>query len=193
MAVQLARSQSPPFSLVIIDTPPTYDRDFSISSILRSSPEFVRNVPGWIREDLLNSSFPKLARRAERKLQRLIKRVGHALSKESKASLNLKPEDFGEIAHLAPLAQELFRLHWKATDEHRPQFYPGRVTLFRAQTRPLFRYLSRDLGWSKFASEVEVISVPGHHNTLVIDRYARPLAEALQTWLDSSEKPAVVS
>jgi thioesterase domain-containing protein len=58
--------------------------------------------------------------------------------------------------------------------------YPGRVVLFRARTRPLFHAHARDLGWSGFAREVEVIEVPGNHHTMTTEPHIRVLAKKLR-------------
>ncbi len=180
MARQFADLGRSDIGLVIIDTPPTYERDFSA----RFAPEMLRNVPLWMREEVFHSSFRKMRARARRKVGRFAKRLRHWRSAERDVPLVFEPEDFTEINHFSPLTQKLYRLHWAATQNHAPQSFGGQVTLFRAEARPLLHSFSRDIGWDRFAGgSVEIIPVPGHHHTL-IEHHARELGEALQSWLD---------
>ncbi|HVO78459.1 MAG TPA: amino acid adenylation domain-containing protein [Candidatus Bathyarchaeia archaeon] len=49
-------------------------------------------------------------------------------------------------------------------EQHVPGPYNGKVLLFRAKLRPLYRGLSSDLGWGRLArGGVEVIELPGAH------------------------------
>jgi thioesterase domain-containing protein len=57
------------------------------------------------------------------------------------------------------------------------------VTLFRAATRPLYRHLSPDLGWSGIATHVDVHPVPGDHETILrsasIERISKVIRESI--------------
>jgi thioesterase domain-containing protein len=71
--------------------------------------------------------------------------------------------------------------HYQALRDYSPRPYPGRVTLFRARTRPLFRLYGRDLGWAALAGGgLEVISIPGNHESILKEPHVRVLAAALK-------------
>jgi thioesterase domain-containing protein/acyl carrier protein len=53
-----------------------------------------------------------------------------------------------------------------AAESYRAKPYPGRVYLFRAESRPEFFDASRDLGWGGFLSELRIEDVPGDHGTI---------------------------
>jgi thioesterase domain-containing protein len=70
--------------------------------------------------------------------------------------------------------------HFQALRDYAPRVYPGRVTLFRAQTTPLFRLHGRDLGWRKLAGGgLDIIDVPANHETIMKEPRVRALAKAL--------------
>ncbi|MBW4493514.1 MAG: amino acid adenylation domain-containing protein [Oscillatoria princeps RMCB-10] len=90
------------------------------------------------------------------------------------------------------LIPEIFRLveeaNRQAVRNYLPQVYPGRVTLFRSIERPTRKYYDPLLGWGELAAGgVEVVEVPGHHKTLILEPYVRFLAEKLRACLDKAQ------
>jgi thioesterase domain-containing protein len=78
--------------------------------------------------------------------------------------------------------------HYQALREYAPAVYAGRVTLFRARTRPLFREHGPDLGWGRLAGGgLEVVDVPGNHDTVLREPRVRTLAQALQARLRQAQ------
>jgi thioesterase domain-containing protein len=97
-------------------------------------------------------------------------------------------------AGLAPaddlaVSQHVFRVfqaNMKATLEHRPQPYSGKVTLLRAAQQQKIHEVSDDpyLGWRSLAQGgVEVHHVPGDHAHMVHEPNVAALAETLKTCL----------
>ena len=77
--------------------------------------------------------------------------------------------------------RQLMAAHYQALREYVPQPYPGRVTLFRAHTRPLFRLHGWDLGWTELAGGgLDVVPVPGNHETILKPPRVDALAAALR-------------
>jgi amino acid adenylation domain-containing protein/non-ribosomal peptide synthase protein (TIGR01720 family) len=72
----------------------------------------------------------------------------------------------------------------KVRNAHRPQPYPGRVTLFRA-VGGYVRFLDDPtLGWGAISPDkLEICDVPGNHNDLIYRPHARALADAIKTRL----------
>jgi len=72
--------------------------------------------------------------------------------------------------------------HFRALLDYVPQRYPGRVTLFRARTQPLFHPGDGpDLGWGALcAGGVRVEVIPGNHETILHQPNVRVLAERLR-------------
>src|SRR5262249_60033022 len=63
--------------------------------------------------------------------------------------------------------RRLMATHYQALRDYTPRPYPGRVTLFRARTRPLFRLYGRDLGWLALADGgLDGIAIPGTHESI---------------------------
>lgn len=77
--------------------------------------------------------------------------------------------------------RQLMAGHYEALRQYVPKPYPGRVTLLRARTRPLFRVCGYDLGWEAFADGgLEVKCIPGNHETILREPNVRWLAEAIK-------------
>ena len=70
---------------------------------------------------------------------------------------------------------------YQAIRNYHARPYPGRLTLFRARTRPLFRAHEPDLNWAQLAGEgVEIHLVPGCHRNIFNEPFVRHLANALK-------------
>jgi thioesterase domain-containing protein len=86
---------------------------------------------------------------------------------------------FGLSRILEPFHRQI-AIHYQALRGYVPQVYPGRVTLFRARTRPLFRLHGRYLGWDRIAGGgLDVIDIPGNHESILKKPDVGVLAEAL--------------
>jgi hypothetical protein len=78
--------------------------------------------------------------------------------------------------------------HYQALRDYVPKVYAGPVVLLRARTRPLFRLHGHDLGWGRLAGGgLEVVTVPGNHETILKEPNVRVLAEALLTHLRAAQ------
>ena len=91
-----------------------------------------------------------------------------------------------------------FKLRAGAASRYMPSIYPGRITFFRSTERDqdtikTMQHAGVDLndhtfGWSEFSAEpIEVIFVPGYHETLMLEPNVQTLAERLRLCLDRSE------
>jgi thioesterase domain-containing protein len=80
-------------------------------------------------------------------------------------------------------------LNYQALRQYTPQVYPGRVCVFRARVRPLFRLHEPDLGWRGLAAGgLEVITVPGNHDTMLREPRVRVLAAQLRAALQKARE-----
>lgn len=76
----------------------------------------------------------------------------------------------------------------QAIHNYKPQVYPGRLTLLRALERPTRKYFDPLLGWGELvAGGVEIVEVPGHHKTLILEPRVRILAQKLRECIDKAE------
>ncbi len=93
-----------------------------------------------------------------------------------------KSDEFPEIL------QEIEAANRGAFRNYVPQVYPGKVTLFRGIERPTRSYYDPLLGWGEVAAGgVEVVEVPGHHKTMILEPRVRFLAEKLSACLDRAQ------
>jgi amino acid adenylation domain-containing protein len=65
-----------------------------------------------------------------------------------------------------------------ASNAYVPEFYPGRLSLFRATEAVFYSqdYLTAGLGWRDRVSDLAIYDVPGSHMTMVEERHALRLA-----------------
>ena len=100
----------------------------------------------------------------------------------------------GHSSYTDMMVKELTELRGR----HKPGFYPGKITLFRAarciETEKRYYFKDEDaLGWTGAAADIEIIDVPGDHGTMVQEPYVRVLAKRLDACLArvaSREEPA---
>jgi hypothetical protein len=73
-------------------------------------------------------------------------------------------------------------------EAHRPQGYPGKVTLFRVQTTPFFYAHMPDLGWGEHAAGgVEIRMVPGANYNILEKPHVVELAKQLNKVLEAAD------
>jgi thioesterase domain-containing protein/acyl carrier protein len=120
---------------------------------------------------------------------------------ERLAAVDFLPPGTGERQLLRVLA--VYRANVRALRSYEPGFYPGGLTLLRAEQRFALPgpFEEEDLGWSAVAGgPVEVHTVPGNHLTLLAEPYVqevalrlrRSLAESALSRSSTSSAPATV-
>jgi amino acid adenylation domain-containing protein len=91
-----------------------------------------------------------------------------------------------------------FKLRAEAASRYMPRIFPGRLTFFRStevdrDTVKTMERMGVDLndltrGWSELSAEpIEVIRIPGYHETLMLEPYVQKLAESLRSYLNQPE------
>ena len=79
----------------------------------------------------------------------------------------------------------------QAFESYVPPVYPGKMTLFRAASRPPGVHQDPMLGWEGIvAGGLEIHEVPGDHGSIVVEPHVRPLAETLKRCLEKARAEA---
>ncbi len=96
------------------------------------------------------------------------------------------PADFIDFAsELSPRRLELIATHYRAMKTYNPKPYPGRVTLFRARSRPLLNTFDPAASWEKLApGRVEVKDIPSSHEGMFRKPNVYQLAKCLRACID---------
>jgi thioesterase domain-containing protein/acyl carrier protein len=184
MAQQLRAAGEGVALLAILDHTPPPERYRRAVWTPALSLDFALNAARWAVEDVWRAGpgrrlavLRRLVRSARHQMLLALRRSGPASGREDAQvvfGLDRLPEQF----------RRTVEAHYQALRDYAPRAYPGRVTLFRARVRPLFRLHGRDLGWGALAGGgLEVVSVPGNHETMLKEPNVRALAEALLTRL----------
>ncbi len=171
--------------VAVIDTGPS--RDHTLAGSFGMSLAIVRNLPKWVLDNVLRTDPKGLIAVLNNLLRVLGKCGGRILS--SGGPKPSKPEfDLFDVNGLPPEYVQMMESNLLALRYYAPKHYPGRLTLLRARTRPLFHSLSRDLGWSEWVTGgVEILSIPGHHASILKEPSVQVLARNLQSALDNSD------
>lgn len=94
----------------------------------------------------------------------------------------------GKTEELPEHLQRIEEANRQAVHNYKPQVYPGRLTLLRALERPTRKYFDPLMGWGELvAGGVEIVEVPGHHKTLILEPRVRILAKKLRECIDKAE------
>jgi amino acid adenylation domain-containing protein len=179
MAQQLAAQGQEVALLAILD-----QRAFPARSGFQLKPgallEYLRNIPRWLRDDLLHTSPWTLFFRLQRKVSSLAFRLFRLPGRRPAAALRGDVEALFETSRLPMSYRALLQHHFHAVLEYQPKAYPGRITLLRARAQSISRMEGSDLGWKELAGgELEVIRIPGTHDTLLRKPAVRNLAARL--------------
>lgn len=87
--------------------------------------------------------------------------------------------DAVEDAHL-----KVQRLHAEARRRYKPEIYPGRLIIFRADHQPHGGRNDPVLGWQNLARDgIEIHTILGYHYTIMVEPRVRLLAEKLKPYL----------
>jgi thioesterase domain-containing protein len=172
--------------VAIIDTGLSRDRQPTLAGCFGISLAIVRNLPSWVLDNILCTEPKGFIAGLNNHLQMLGQRGSRILS--SGSSMPWKPEDFFDVNRLPPKYLKMSESNLRALREYTPKHYPGRLTLFRARTRPLLHSQSEDLGWSEWVTGgVELLSIPGHHASILKEPSVQVVAKNLQSAVDNSD------
>jgi amino acid adenylation domain-containing protein len=164
--------------LAILDTGPGWR---GVSPTLRDylvrMSRSVANLPGWVRKEARGFSTLRFCDRVLRKLRRWY-RIAVSGGK-AKPVLG----DVFATGHVAELDRAIMESAFAAFQHYEPQSFAGRLTLFRANVRPLFRGCSPDIGWSRYVDDLEIHHVDGNHVSILssphIDQVARQIVQLM--------------
>ena len=137
------------------------------------------NLPHWVREEFRDFSPGRWISNARRKLRYLCRR----LTSGGRTSMGL--DDLFDVSRIPTQNRELMQTVFAAFRDYTPRRYPGKLTLIRAQTRPLLSASSPDLGWSRFVEELEVRPINGNHETILHPPHVSELARHFRELLVS--------
>jgi hypothetical protein len=79
-----------------------------------------------------------------------------------------------------------------AATNYKPEPYPGRVLLFRANEYHTWKYWDPTLGWGEYLPRLEVHEVPGRHESAAFftGPYAVSTAKQIRLAIDESSRVA---
>jgi amino acid adenylation domain-containing protein len=174
--------------VAILDTGPSRARNRTLASVLGNSLAFLRNLPGWVGENILRTQPRGLFPTLYQHFRALKKRGSRVLSSGGLSSLKPGLDELFDVNQLPETYREMMESNLRAAREYVPKPYPSRVTLIRARTRPLLHSFREDLGWGEWAEGgVDIKCVPGHHASILEEPGIRILAEHLREAADQSK------
>jgi thioesterase domain-containing protein/acyl carrier protein len=193
MAQQFRRSGEWVAFLAILDHTPPPTRYESIQWSPSSSLGAALNFARWMREDIWRAgrgkrwaALKKQFRTAKRRLTKL------AASDTALTGDQDVTDIFGDYK-FPEAFQRLMEGHYRAMRHYSPRVYAGRITLFRARVRPLLHMHAPDLGWSALAGGgLNIIPVPGNHETMLKARHVKVLAGCLLDKLRNAQLQAAM-
>ncbi len=153
----------------------------------------LRNLPHWVRDDILQCGAANLKRRVGLKVAALKKRSLGFLAPAARSRREPELGDFYDLSRVPSHYQVLMRSHFRALRNYVPQVYPGTMCLFRARTQPLAPgdWHRRDMGWGGLpAGGLTVTDIPGNHETLLDEPHVHILARKLRAALTAARTRA---
>ncbi|HEX8846572.1 MAG TPA: amino acid adenylation domain-containing protein [Pyrinomonadaceae bacterium] len=147
----------------------------------------LRNFPYWMSDHVWRRPAREVFAAVKRNLGRITRKGARFVLRP----FGVKPyeervADMLDVEQLPETRLQIIEALHQVSMNYRPQVYPGRVTLFRTRSQPLFDAYGKDKGWSKLAAEgVEVRVVSGNHLNLYEEPFVHDLAQAM---LDSLKR-----
>jgi thioesterase domain-containing protein/acyl carrier protein len=187
VAQQLRGAQADVALLAIVDTETGLPAVRGFRQRLLALPRFFGNLPRWVANDLLRTSPSEQYSRMRVKLRAVLRRRKSAVRQAESPTSEWLYDDAFDVDRLPAPLRDQGRRHFGIWSRYVTRSYAGRITVFRAQTRPLFHSYESDLGWGAVARDgVDVRVVPGHHKTILKEPNCRTLARELAACLDAT-------
>ena len=151
---------------------------------ISNSGKILANMPHWMRQELprvINRQWWQTqSRKISDRLRSLRRMESSGQSVHTILDLNNAP------TQNAQMRQKVYQ----AVLDYRPLPFEGRVTLIRSRVQPLLKVLPRDYGWSHVAKEVDVVILPGDHESLLgnpsnLKRIANEMQSLFKSKIDS--------
>jgi thioesterase domain-containing protein len=136
-------------------------------------------------DDLFQSSPSELLVRLAKRLRTKWRKLRGIWRRAAPSAMETVLDEMFEIERFTGDLQRRLEMNYRAWRSYEPRTYAGRVTLFRARTRPLWHVLGRrpNSSWPP-AGGVAIRIVPGHHDSILKTPHVRVLAQRLQEALD---------
>jgi len=177
--------------LAILDHTPPPTRFSKVVWHPRLPLDFLVNAFRWVREDIWRAGRGKRLAALRHKVAAGLMRIHNGLVGSHSTAGQADAAVAVGGRHLPDDFRSLMATHYQALRDYVPQPYAGRVTLFRAQTRPLFRLHGRDLGWTSLAQGgLDIVIVPGNHETMLTEPNVHVLARTLLHHLERAQAEA---
>jgi thioesterase domain-containing protein/acyl carrier protein len=169
----------------VLDYDPYMERE-TLRERLTGLVEDVRRIPSWLRYEVAPMSPTDFQGRFQRRLRVGLKSFVSLLLGGKKL-----PVDAADLMHYGaelPLhRRELLIANDYAFERYEPEPYDGRVTLVACQSRyAVAAATAEQTGWAPLArGGVEVVFVPGSHETMYKPPYVTTLALRLRELVDA--------
>ena len=153
---------------------------------------FSHNMYNWVIDDLLKTPPREILERVRLKIRRSAKRMGIISSSLPASSPLHSLGSWLDLERLPDQYRSLVETNYLAWQSYVPRPYPGRVTLFRARTRPILHSLRPDLGWGEVAQGgVEIHVVNGKHWRIMLDPHVQELADQIRKCLEEADQSSL--
>jgi thioesterase domain-containing protein len=153
---------------------------------------FSHNMYNWIIDDLLKTHPREILERVRLKIKSSAKRMGIISNSLPASSALHSLGRWLDLERLSDQQRSLLETNYLAWQSYVPRPYPGRVTLFRARTRPILHSLRPDLGWGEIAQGgVEIHVVNGEHWRIMLDPLVQELADQIRKCLEEADQSSL--
>jgi aspartate racemase len=148
-------------------------------------PNFICNFFYWLQDffNLTPTAQHDFVRRQFRVLKKkIIARFRRAGTKR------IHLEKYVNTSDMPEHELSFWRLHLRAGADYVPQKCPGRVTLLRTRSQPLFCSFDPTYGWGDLATEgVDIKIIPGSHENIFVEPDVRSLAQQVKACLATAQ------
>src|SRR5581483_10234279 len=182
MARQLvAQGEEVPFVALVNSIPPNADYD-KFSFTPKSLAKFSKNLGYWA-----NYVWQQSPRDKWNFISWKLRAVGKQFGRIFSFRKRVYDFDVHEVVDLSSQPKEMHDLwekHIRMLFAHTPEFFDGRVTLFRTSGYSMFCCFDEAYCWRKFAKEVDVKMIPGAHESILAEPNVKLVAEQIAATLE---------
>ena len=163
--------------------------DTTVPAIISQMPQDEASLLTTVIMELLQDSARKSAGEMYSELQTLTQdeQFTYALQQVQAAKIELPDSP----ASWLRLQVQIFRTRMHTIQHYHPEPYPGPIVLFRSSQVEEFGDVRKELldqfdyGWHELSRQVEVYTIEGYHDTILLEPHVQALAEHLKFCLDT--------
>ena len=149
-----------------------------LKAIQTIQPDGVYHLCGWSMGGIVAYEIARQLKSSGVEVKLALLDIDAQNCYEQLMALSVRAKQLGLLPEqLEDSQRNLTQANIQAMLNYKLQKYPGKITLFKASEQPQSLISDEDFGWSAYAQELEIQTIPGDHFSILQEPQVRSLSE----------------